>query len=399
VARARNVAAVRASLADHREPVVAVAYASVEGEAGVQLAGWVPRRRYPAGLVPVPGRSAIYDWAGPVPFRELPRARVGGGASGSGAWLVAADNVLPGAEPPGIEWLWRPGARAERIDALLRSAASAGSLDARTLAAIQGDLRSAGAAGLLEDALALAGSDLDDQAAEVAGSLREWNGEAAAASRGAALYHVFLDELTRELLAGRLGEPLLARWLALAHADPAGLVGRLLAGARAGGRDPSGWDEPAAVRRALRAALRDAWLVLSVRAGPNRDKWTWGRLHSLRFPPLLPVGRGVEPGLGPFEAAGDGHSIAATAFDPADPFATRSASLYRLVVDLGEAGHALSALAPGQSEHPGHDWRASGLARWRARRPSLLVSGSLLVEEGAVARLELVPARAPGGRP
>lgn len=390
VARARNAAALRSSLADHREPVVAVAYATDEGEAGVQLAGWVPRRRYPAGLVPVPGRSAIYEWSGPVPFRELPHARVGGVDRGRG-WLVAADNVLPGAAEAGIEWLWRPGARAERIEALLRSAASAGPLDARTLAAIQGDLRSARAAGLVEDAFALAGGKLDNQAAEVVDALRHWNGESATDSRGAALYHVFVHELTERLLAERLGAALLKRWLGLAHADPVELAGRLLAGARAGGRDPGGWDDPATVRRAVREALRHTWIFFSVEVGPNRDKWTWGRLHRLRFAPLLPVGRGVEPGLGPFEGAGDGQSVAAAAFDPAEPFATRSASLYRLVVDLGEQGHALSALAPGQSEHPGQAWRESGLARWRARRPSLLVSGSLLVEEGAVARLELVP--------
>lgn len=390
VARARNAAAVRSSLAAHREPAVAVAYATAQGDAGVQLAGWIPLRRYPAGLVPVPGRSAIYEWTGPVPFRELPHTRVGG-AGGVGDWLVVADNVLPGAHDAGIEWLWRPGARAERIDALLRSAASAGPLDARTLAAIQADLRSARAGGLLEDAFALAGGDLDDQALEIADALRAWNGEGTTDSRGAALYHVFVHELTERLLAPRLGEVLLKRWLGLAHADAIGLVGRLLAGARAGGRDPSGWDEPEPVRQAVRDALRHTWIFLSVEAGPNRDKWTWGRLHPLRFVPLLPVGRGVEPGLGPFEGAGDGHSIAATAFDPADPFATRSASLYRLVVDLGEQGHALSALAPGQSEHPGQAWRDSGLARWRARRPSLLVSGSLLVEEGAVAHLELLP--------
>lgn len=390
VARARNAAAVRSSLAEHREPPVAVVYATDQGEAGVQLAGWIPLRRYPAGLVPVPGRSAIYDWSGPVPFRELPHTRVGG-VGGAAEWLVVADNLLPGAHDAGIEWLWLPGARAERIDALLRSAASVGPLDARTLAAIQGDLRSARAAGLLEDAFALAGGDLDDQAREVADALHAWDGEGTTDSRGAALYHVFVHELTQRLLAPRLGETRLKRWLGLAHADPVGLVGRLLAGARAGGREPSGWDEPERVRSAVRDALLHTWIFLSVEAGPNRDKWTWGRLHPLRFVPLLPVGRGVEPGLGPYEAAGDGHSVAAAAFDPADPFATRSASLYRLVVDLGEAGHALSALAPGQSEHPGQAWRDSGLARWRARRPSLLVSGSLLVEEGAVARLELRP--------
>jgi acyl-homoserine lactone acylase PvdQ len=101
---------------------------------------------------------------------------------------------------------------------------------------------------------------------------------------------------------------------------------------------------------------------------------------------------GAGEGLGPFPYPGDGHSIAAAAYDPADPFETRVASIYRFAVDTGRPGHALSGLAPGQSEHPSHPHRTSGLERWLERRPSLLVTSPLLVEESTDSRLVLEPA-------
>jgi hypothetical protein len=61
-------------------------------------------------------------------------------------------------------------------------------------------------------------------------------------------------------------------------------------------------------------------------------------------------------------------------------------------VDVGERGHALSSLAPGQSEHVGHRHRDGGLERWLAARPGLLFTSPLLVEEATAVRLRLEPA-------
>jgi acyl-homoserine lactone acylase PvdQ len=51
------------------------------------------------------------------------------------------------------------------------------------------------------------------------------------------------------------------------------------------------------------------------------------------------------------------------------------------------------ALAPGQSEHPGHAHRDDGVARWLAGRSWLFATDPLLVEEASVARLDLEPLR------
>lgn len=386
VARARDAAELRRALAAHREPVVAVVYADRRGEAGVKIAGWLPRRELPSGLLPVPGRAPGYAWHSPVPPDRLP----GLGLEDGEGWLVAADNRLPGSEGLGVEWLWQTGERARRIDALVARAARRGGLDARDLAAIQGDLRSGRARQIVKDALALLerGPEPGTAVADMAEHLESWDGVAGAESAGAAIYHVFLQNLLELLLAERLGPDLAERYLALGHPNPVKVVAEALAAAAGEPARLPGWGDPERISAAVRESLRTAWLRLSVEIGPNRSKWAWGRIHPLRFRPAVP---GLGDPVGPFPVGGDALAVAAAAYDHTDPFGVQVVAGYRFVADLGEPGYVLSALAPGSSEHPGHPHRTSGLERWLAGRPGLLTTSPLLLEESAVERLVLEP--------
>jgi hypothetical protein len=87
--------------------------------------------------------------------------------------------------------------------------------------------------------------------------------------------------------------------------------------------------------------------------------------------------------------------VAVGEYDPADPFAVRVVSGYRIVVDLADPELALSASPPGITEHPGDPLREAGLERWLAGRPALLTTHRFVVDEGARARLRLVPASPP----
>ena len=84
VAHAESAAGLRRALGRHHEPVVSVVFADRAGAAGVQLAGFVPDRGLPSGLLPVPGRDPEYRWRGRLPLERLPsrRYQVGRGANG-----------------------------------------------------------------------------------------------------------------------------------------------------------------------------------------------------------------------------------------------------------------------------------------------------------------------------
>jgi penicillin amidase len=391
VARARNAAELRAALAEHHEPVFAFVYADAEGQGGSQVAGWLPARNMPTGLVPVPGRAAYYDWRGRVPFAELPHA-----ALGEAGFAIAADDAL--AEGNAIEWWWRPGERARRIEALLRESRARGPIGAGAIAAIQADAHAAGAPARVRALLDLAEpiDGLPPEARLVARHLADWDGSTGADAVGAAMWHVLLGAVVESALEGPLGADLLRRYLALRGVSYEALPDLLLELALA----PSPTAEPLVsldrLRPAVQESLRRTGLTLRVRFGSSPERWQWGMLHLLRFAPFgWPERDWQVAGVASWPYGGDGVTIAVGEYDPTAPFAVRVASVYRWIVDLATPAISLSALAPGASEHPGDPMREEGVARWLAGRPGVLATHRFLVEDGARSRLELTPAAPP----
>lgn len=391
VARARDARELVEALAAHREPVLAVVYADADGAAGLQVAGWIPHRPMSAGLTTLEGRARLQDWSVPVPFDSLPSAQL---LDGQG-WIVAADaSLAPRARAP-IDWLWNGGARSARVESLLRGAARDGPIDLRQLARIQTDVGSPRALRIVAsilDLLRVSDAPIGPQAAELARILDGWDGAAGEASQGAAAYHVLLEPLARALLPHALDAELWQRYLALPQTDPEALLEELLT--EAGAEAAAGGEPARRLARTLHESLREAWLRLSYRLGPNRERWTWGQLHPIRFRPLLGLGSLLsEWSLPPVPYAGTAHTVQAGAYDALDPFEVRMASTVRLAFDTGALDQSLAVLAPGQSEHPGHPHFDDQLAGWLAGRAGLLATGTLLVEETSVARLGLEPVR------
>jgi penicillin amidase len=394
VARAEDADDVVAALASHREPAVLMLYVDADGEAGLQMAGWIPSRSLSAQLLPLPGRARWYDWGDRVPYEALPARRLQEGRG----YLVAADSALRSLDASySIDWLWRSGRRTKRIESLLEDAIGGGALELRGLSLLQSDVGDTRALELVGHALSLVADDAETlpvEASELAGLLSDWDGRAHADSVGASAYHVFLATLLEVLLRDQLGGPLLDRYLSLSKADPERLVYDLVSEAARPhrGRSRAAW---APVREAVRESLRESWLRLSFDLGANRRRWTWGRLHPLRFRPFGGLARVLEEdaGIGRIPYGGNGNTVSAGGYDPSRPFDARVASTVRLGFDAGALDQGLVSIAPGQSEHPGHAHFRDGVADWLEGRGGLLSSGRLLVEESSVARLVLDPVR------
>ena len=389
VALARDADDLLRAFAGLREPALAVAYAGTDGAAGMQVAGWIPRREVESGFVPLPGRARWFDWPGPIPFDQLPATRL---VQGQG-WAIAADNPLESVRSGSqVEWLWRSGVRARRLESRLRSALAQGPAELRRLASVQTDVGEGRGTALVATGLRIAeeGGPLSREAREVADLLRDWDGRSTPVSVGAAAFHVWLAALTEALLGEPLGAPLLHRYLSLSLADPPEVVYATVSGAADGGVD--GAAEVDRVREAVRKSLRDTFFRLSYRLGPNRSKWRWGRLHSMQFTPFLPTAAGAPGGqLGPFEVGGSGGTLNTAEYDPSSPYDVRVASVFRFAVDAGDLDEALFALAPGQSEHPRHPHYADGIRGWLDGRFRLLATSRVLVEQTSRAELVLEP--------
>ena len=387
---ARSADELRAALAAHHEPVFAFVFADATGRGGRQVAGWLPERSMPTGLVPVPGRSPWYDWRGRVPFEALPHE-----ALGNSGFVIAADNALGGGAA--IEWWWRSGERAARIEALLREAHERGPIDATALAAILADQRSAASPARVRALLDGIGDPaaLAPEARTVVRLLTEWDGTASAESVGAAAWQVLLGAVIESLVEAPLGRDFAARYLALRGTSPEALLDALLDVALAPDPPQDAIVSADGVRAAVREGLRRTGLTLRVQLGSNAERWQWGRLHPLHFEPFGWPAR-AWPGVADepsWPYGGDGVTVAVGEYDSASPYAVRVVSAYRLLVDLASPSVALSALVPGATEHASDPLRMEGVERWLAGRPGVLATQRFLVEDGARARLILEPHR------
>ncbi len=389
VARAESAEALLVALSEHHEPPLAVVYADGSGSRGLQVAGWLPVRPLPTDLVPLPGRARWYDWGGRVPFEQLPD-------SSGHNWVIAADNPLSGgADEPKIDWLWRSGARTQRIEALLRAESKRGGVDLRRMAALQADVVSQRAPKLVASALALAGPEQEwsIQARDVVSLLRDWDGRSTPGSVGSSAYHVFVENLTASLLRLSIGDELTRRYRALRQVDTHAVLVELLRLASAGELQALEEVAPRQIHEAVRQSLRDTWLQLSYRLGANHDKWGWGRLHRLSFRAFGPDRRGERmEAMFELPYGGSSDSVNTGEFQNSDTFDVRVASTFRIVVDVGSLDKSLVAIAPGQSEHPQHPHYRDNLSDWLRGHAGLMTSDKVLVRELGPRRLTLQPA-------
>ena len=389
VTRARSAGQLVEALGTHHEPFLAVGYVDSAGAAGIQLAGAAPERQTPSGLLPVPGRTASFAWRGRLAPSVLPAQRIRDGTG----FEVASDG-RPGSDWRGaaIEWMWLSGERAARLETMLYRAIGRDDLDLRALAEMQTDLRDERAGAVVTLALERLAdrSLLAPEERRIAQILEDWDRSTAPESVGAAVYHVFLRRLVRALFEPRMGEDLLRRYLDLGRTQASELVHRVLV-TTADPAPEDTWSDPGTVGRAVERSLQGTWLELSHELGGNRNKWTWGRLHRLRFrPPWPDLGSVGEMGSLPY--GGNGASVLLGDYRALESFEVSAIASYRFLVDAEDLSQGLTSLAPGQSEHLAHENARDGMSRWLLGRHSLLSLSWLAAEEAAVAQLLLEPA-------
>jgi penicillin amidase len=353
-------------------------YADVDGNIGYVAAALTPIRHAGDGLLPVPGASGRYDWAGFRELSDLPQA-----FNPPEHFLVTANhNIQPPGYPHALAYEWAPPYRYRRLREVLASGKRFDvddfcrlqhdnvSLPGRELAAIARELRDVP-------------PDLEPHRQQLAA----WDGTLSRDSRAGVLYGLWLQALLQrvfgpyddvqllDMVGGRTAVPTLLALL----------------------RDPTrDWfpDDPPRQRDALlRETLAQAVAEARRRLGDDPQQWTWGRLHTAAFE--HPLGR-----LGPAHAevfhlpavpqAGDGFCPNATRHDAT--FRQQSGASYRHVFDLADWDRAVATSAPGQSGQPGSPHYADLLELWSRDTYFPLYFSRHKVEQATQHRLVLQPA-------
>ncbi len=362
VHHARSFEEFRRHFAAWPGPSLSMVYADIDGQIGWQLTGQAPQRRKGHGSVPLPGWDQDAGWeAALVPFEDMPHQ-----AGSQSGFLASANNrPSPAGDGAFLGEDWLDGYRMARIVEALEmrrdwdiAATQALQLDVESLP--WREMREAVLGVRPEESRALLGREL----------LKAWDGRLTARSAAAAIFELFLLEITRrvaEAKAPRSADFALARGFAALTPETTlsvrrtGQISRLLR------EQPPGWFAHG-WRLEITAALSAAIARLTAARGPDPNVWAWGSVRPLTLRHPMAEQRLLRPvfNIGPFPCGGDANTIAQAGVDPLDPFSNPGAmASLRLTIDVGDWDASRFALASGQSGNPLSPHYADQHPLWR----------------------------------
>ena len=330
---------------DFHSPQQNIVYADIEGNIGFIAAGRVPLRRPDndlKGMAPAPGWLEKYDWAGYIPFEQLPRSFNPAG----GAVVTANHRITPPGYPYLISTNWEPPYRADRIQALLEATPSQ---SVRTFAQIQADVTSLAMRELLPKLLAT--RPRSEQARKALDLLRQWDGTMAAGRPEPLIAWAWWRELTRAIYADELGDA-----FRLNHLARPVFLAKVLSGERGPARWCDDVRTPAieTCEEQLAVSLETALADLRERYGADAARWRWGEAHVARHE-HRPFGRqALLARLFDIRVASPGDTFTVNVGrnnmnDEAEPYANRHAASLRAIYDLSNLENSLYIHSGGQS--------------------------------------------------
>lgn len=380
VDRAQNWQQFQDAMRRWKVPSENIVYGDRAGNIGEFSAGLAPLRKNWYGLLPVPG-DGKYEWAGFLPTQDLPHSY----NPAAGFIATANHKMIPPEYPYKVGYEWDPGFRFRRVSAVLQTAKDSGrKLGVADMEKLQSDVVSLPGRELLGVLRQAAGNDSSDPAVRL---LLGWDGVVARDSAAAALYEIWLGELTtavtRRVVPKQLwnmmrGWPISKVLDAVSHPAP----------------DVFGSQPVAARNELLLATVKSAREKLVTLEGPNPAQWSWGRIHTVEFRhPLdqVPQAKSLFD-LGPLPRPGDDYTVNATAFRNSD-FRQVAGASYREIMDLSDWDNSVAVNVPGQSGQPASPHYSDLLPLWSEGRYFPLWYSRGAVENHATDKLVLEPGK------
>jgi penicillin amidase len=384
--QARNWSEFTRALKDFVVPAQNFVYADVEGHIGYYAPGRFPVRAGGNGASAVEGWTGAADWAGWVPFEELPHA------FDPPEHFIASANekLVPDEYPHALGGEWTEPYRAQRIiDLLTRKTA----VKPDDFAMMQSDTVSLHAQALLPVLLGrIHPADTRDQ--QAVAILRQWNGDSRGDSAAAAIFQAWYFELVPALVLDKLGPQLTASYQEL---DRSSYVSRFVAHTFAAADNPWCDEEQTQARRScddrVLAALHAGLDKLSSRLGSDLSRWRWDDVHTAVFahttldtvPALGRLLRRTAPHGGDWSTLNVGPVFAPR------PFEQHSVPGYRQIIDLSPANDSRFLEAVGQSGNVFSPHYDDALRAWSMGRYRSMQMERRQIEQGALGRLRLVP--------
>lgn len=351
--RARNWDDFATALSGYGGPPQNFTYADTAGHIGYYAAGRIPVRKSGDGSVPYDGTTDDGDWIGSVPFAELPHA-----LDPPSATIVSANQrIVDHSYAHHLTHNWRVPYRARRIHERLQCEAQ---FDIESFCSIQADTYSYPDAIFAAETVKLGQRAQGTPPAwrEIVDQLSGWNGYSNAESTVLPLVFEMRKAFRNQILTAAVGSERaqLYEWR-----NEGTFVDRLIT------QRPKSWlpAEFADYESLLLACYREAVNRLTEKLGPNRDRWTWGRLAQVRFPHPL-------ENLGPVAAKfATGTFLQNTGGSMPTVNAGSRVSM-RFIVDLSDWDATRLCLPLGESGVHSSEHREDQLDEWRNVTPRVV---------------------------
>lgn len=329
----------RDALKKWHTPHVNFLYADALGKVGFLSPARIPVRYSGDGELPAEGWSGEFDWAGMVPFDDLPQSI--GPAAG---YVANANNpTVPADYRFALGRFRTPGYRARRLDGLIKATEKH---DMNSMSAIQNDMVSVAGQDMLRVLLQTA--PRSEKAGQVYALLRAWDGTMARHIPQPLIFAAWVRALDRRLFADELG-PIYADYRGLNTQSMKTVLGR----------DKSWCNDTTtpgteSCDDQVALALDDALAELTEGFGSEMTRWQWGDAHQVRFDhPVL----GRLPWIGNWfnvRLPSDGGPYTLNRGmirinNDSAPYASVHGAAYRAVYDLADLGNSRYMVAPGQS--------------------------------------------------
>jgi penicillin amidase len=313
-------------------------YADRDGNIGAMTTGRLPLRKPGAGNLPVPGWDGKNEWTGFVPPHELPFSH--NPAKG----YVASANEKPWTRAykhdKYLNGRWAHPYRHQRIEELMRGNQS---VTVDDMKAMQLDDKSTLAPVIVQMALPALKASGDPELVWAARELDKWDYHMKKDRLAPLLYHAMYTKVARNVFVEELGDELAKEYLK----DQYLFQERLRIILQDSDKTPD----------IFKRSMKDALGMLKDQLGANRQKWTWGQLHNLRWEALPAM---LNPKLAqkftfpaePIGVNGGPDTLSSARYEMARPF--RVSTFYtssRLIVDWSHPESAWAVNATGQSEH------------------------------------------------
>ena len=382
----------------YHAPQQNMVYADTAGNIGFIAAGRVPVRKPEndlRGLFPAPGWDARYDWAGFIPFEDLPQEF----NPARGFRITANERITPEGYPHHITSEWATPHRAERIAELL---AGRERHSVESFRALQADHRSNAVREILpllltghRKAEPGRGRQMPERVREVIAALSAFDGTMAVDRAEPLIATAWLRELTRLVYADELGPDLFAGYWDQRHVFMmAVLSDRDGQGAWCRGRrdGAAGAGCEALVSRALDLALAD----LERRHGADWRAWRWGVAHDARsehrpFARVAALARIFDVRV---PVPGDTYTVNVnrhTIRNEAEPFVSRHAASLRAIYDMADPERSVFIHSTGQSGLPTSRLYRNLAERWAKVEFLPMRTRRADIEREAIGTLTIVP--------